>query len=87
VHCSKCGAENPSSKKFCGDCGAPLANLCPKCRGDNPAGKGFYGECEAALAASPAVPFGKQIGRVSYRVSDALATGRKSRDSKRARSE
>jgi hypothetical protein len=87
VHCSKCGAENPSSKKFCGDCGAPLANLCSKCRADNPSGKRFYGECDAALAASPAVPFGKLIGRVSYRVSDALEAGRESRDSKRARHE
>jgi len=39
MRCSKCGADNPSSKKFCGDCGAPLANFCPKCRADNPVGK------------------------------------------------
>jgi ribosomal protein L40E len=45
MRCSKCGAENPSSKKFCGDCGTPLANLCPKCRADNPADKRFCGEC------------------------------------------
>jgi hypothetical protein len=32
MRCSKCGAENPVDKKFCGDCGAPLVNLCPKCR-------------------------------------------------------
>src|SRR5436190_24115032 len=24
--CAKCSAENPADKKFCGDCGAPLAS-------------------------------------------------------------
>jgi hypothetical protein len=38
VRCSKCGIENPVGKKFCGDCGAALANLCPQCGADNPAG-------------------------------------------------
>ena len=26
MRCSKCGGENPESKRFCGDCGAPLLN-------------------------------------------------------------
>src|SRR5262245_4842065 len=47
--CSKCGAENPVDKKFCGDCGSPLANLCPKCGADNPLYKRFCGECGTAL--------------------------------------
>jgi len=50
VRCSKCAAESPIGKKFCGDCGAPLANLCPKCGADNPTGKRFCGECGASLA-------------------------------------
>jgi class 3 adenylate cyclase/tetratricopeptide (TPR) repeat protein len=49
MHCSKCGSENSAAKKFCGDCGAPLANRCPNCRSDNPAGKRFCGECGCAL--------------------------------------
>src|SRR6202046_1882306 len=49
MRCSNCKTENPPRKKFCGDCGAPLANLCPKCGADNPAGKRFCGECGAAL--------------------------------------
>jgi class 3 adenylate cyclase/tetratricopeptide (TPR) repeat protein len=53
MRCSKCGSENPGGKKFCGDCGAALANLCPKCGADNPADKRFCGECGTALA-SPA---------------------------------
>ena len=54
MRCSRCGIENPIGKKFCGDCGAPLANLCPKCGADNPSGKRFCGECGTSLAAAPA---------------------------------
>ena len=25
MRCSKCGSDNPEDKKFCGDCGSPLA--------------------------------------------------------------
>ncbi|HSZ22847.1 MAG TPA: zinc ribbon domain-containing protein, partial [Candidatus Sulfotelmatobacter sp.] len=55
MQCSNCKTENPPGKKFCGDCGAPLANLCPKCGADNPAGKRFCGDCGTALGlAAPA---------------------------------
>jgi class 3 adenylate cyclase/ribosomal protein L40E len=50
MRCSKCGSENPDGKKFCGDCGAQLANVCPKCGADNPPSKRFCGDCGAALA-------------------------------------
>jgi class 3 adenylate cyclase len=60
MRCSNCKTENPAGKKFCGDCGAPLANLCPKCGADNPAGKSFCGECGTPLgtpaAAAPRKP-------------------------------
>jgi class 3 adenylate cyclase len=52
VICAKCRSENPADKKFCGDCGAPLANRCAKCGADNPPGKRFCGECGAAIGAS-----------------------------------
>ena len=52
MRCSKCNSENPEGKKFCGDCGVPLANLCPKCGSDNPMGKHFCGECGATLGVS-----------------------------------
>ncbi|HKN59652.1 MAG TPA: adenylate/guanylate cyclase domain-containing protein [Candidatus Acidoferrales bacterium] len=54
MRCSNCKTENPLGKKFCGDCGAALANLCPKCGADNPAGKRFCGECGTALGAPAA---------------------------------
>jgi len=52
MRCSKCGSENPLGKKFCGDCGGPLANPCPKCGADNPFEKRFCGDCGTALVAS-----------------------------------
>jgi class 3 adenylate cyclase len=30
MRCSKCGGENPSGKRFCGDCGAPLTVPLPR---------------------------------------------------------
>src|SRR5215469_15732904 len=74
MRCSKCGAENPSNKKFCGDCGAPLANLCPKCRADNPVGKRFCGECGTALGASATAATANISGDLPIRVADAPAT-------------
>jgi hypothetical protein len=50
MRCSKCGSDNPTGKKFCEDCGAPLATRCPKCGAETTAGKGFCGECGAPLA-------------------------------------
>jgi class 3 adenylate cyclase/tetratricopeptide (TPR) repeat protein len=52
MRCGKCGSDNPTGKKFCGDCGAQLANCCPKCGVENPKGKKFCGECGAPLAAA-----------------------------------
>src|SRR5579862_8271603 len=54
MRCSNCKTENPAGNKFCGTCGALLANLCPKCGADNPAGQRFCGTCGTALG-SPAV--------------------------------
>ena len=54
--CAKCQGENPAGKKFCGDCGAPLANRCAQCGSDNPPGKRFCGECGTALVAGNATP-------------------------------
>jgi len=52
MRCSKCGAENPEGKRFCGDCGEPLKNSCHQCGAENPPGKRFCGDCGAALAAT-----------------------------------
>jgi len=48
--CSNCGAENPSSQKFCGECGAALVATCSACGAANPPGQRFCGECGTPLA-------------------------------------
>ena len=70
MRCSNCKTENPAGKKFCGDCGAALANLCPKCGADNPAGKRFCGECGTALGATAAA---KKSNDSPIRVADTSA--------------
>lgn len=37
MRCPSCGAESPADKKFCADCGAPLARVCPSCGAFNSA--------------------------------------------------
>ena len=54
MNCPACGADNPSDKRFCGDCGARLVPLCPSCGGRNPPDKKFCGDCGAALDAGAA---------------------------------
>jgi class 3 adenylate cyclase/ribosomal protein L40E len=49
--CSNCGAENPATQKFCGECGTALAVTCSSCGATNPPGQRFCGECGSALAA------------------------------------
>ncbi len=73
MRCSNCKTENPPDKKFCGDCGAALANLCPKCVAENPAGKRFCGECGAALGATAAASIRKSNDS-PIRVADSPAS-------------
>jgi class 3 adenylate cyclase len=70
--CSKCGAENPSDKKFCGDCGAVLSNRCPKCGVENPPGKRFCGDCGTALV-PPAGAAPQQSDDSPFRVAETTA--------------
>jgi hypothetical protein len=54
MRCSKCGSENPSGRKFCGECGDPFAVKCPRCGAANTAPFKFCGECGATLGAASA---------------------------------
>jgi predicted ATPase/class 3 adenylate cyclase len=47
--CSSCGNENREGRKFCAECGAPLAFSCPSCGAANEPGDRFCGECGSAL--------------------------------------
>ncbi len=73
IRCSNCKTENPAGKKFCGDCGVPLANLCSKCGADNPTGKRFCGECGTALGGPAAAAAAKTSDDAPVRVADKSA--------------
>ena len=56
MNCAACGTENDAGRKFCMECGAPLARPCPSCGTPNPPQSKFCGECGAALAARARPP-------------------------------
>jgi class 3 adenylate cyclase/tetratricopeptide (TPR) repeat protein len=60
MRCHACGTENEEGRKFCGECGAPLAVVCAECGTRNSPGAKFCGECgstlSAALPARPTAP-------------------------------
>src|SRR5207249_4533976 len=56
VLCANCGTENEAGRKFCGECGSPLAAVCPACGTPNSPGVKFCGECGAPLSAVPREP-------------------------------
>jgi class 3 adenylate cyclase len=49
MRCSKCGIENREGRKFCADCGTPIAAKCARCGASNQPGERFCGECGATL--------------------------------------
>ena len=51
MNCPSCGSENREGRKFCAECGRPLAALCPACGTANEAGERFCGECGSSLTA------------------------------------
>ena len=53
MQCPQCQARSDPGKRFCGDCGAPLAQVCPACGVQGPPGKKFCGDCGASFAAAP----------------------------------
>ncbi|MGI8830468.1 MAG: adenylate/guanylate cyclase domain-containing protein [Candidatus Limnocylindria bacterium] len=56
VICGSCGSQNDVGRKFCVECGAPLAFACANCGTPNPAGGKFCGECGIPLGASGTEP-------------------------------
>ncbi len=49
MHCSKCGTEGTSGRKFCRECGSQLSNRCAKCGADNSPSAKFCEDCGTAL--------------------------------------
>ncbi|NNC39345.1 MAG: AAA family ATPase [Acidimicrobiia bacterium] len=54
MNCGVCGAENRDDRKFCRECGNPLALACPNCGTHNDPGDKFCGSCGHQLAEAPA---------------------------------
>ena len=50
--CSSCGHANRAGRRFCAECGAPLALRCFQCSAENQPGEKFCGECGAILVES-----------------------------------
>jgi predicted ATPase/class 3 adenylate cyclase len=53
--CTNCSAENPPGKKFCTECGTPLALACPACGAEIVGTERFCGECGNPLAEGPSL--------------------------------
>ncbi len=47
--CPSCGTRNEPGRKFCGECGSPLARSCPECGNPNAPGVKFCGECGSPI--------------------------------------
>ncbi len=50
MRCEACQSENPTTAKFCSECGARLPRTCPSCQFPNAATAKFCNECGTALA-------------------------------------
>src|SRR5713226_3319206 len=49
MHCTKCGTESTTGRKFCAACGSPLAIHCPNCDAVNAPSCLFCEDCGVAL--------------------------------------
>src|SRR5262245_10767416 len=57
MQCSRCQQENRAGRKFCSECGTPLALACPACGFSNEPGEKFCGGCGTSLVALTAPGF------------------------------
>ncbi|MBI3031695.1 MAG: AAA family ATPase [Candidatus Rokubacteria bacterium] len=56
MKCPRCQHENPTTLKFCGECGARLASICSGCGASNAPTQKFCGECGAVLTQGAPAP-------------------------------
>src|SRR3954468_22589304 len=63
--CPSCGTENPAGSRFCGACGASLAQACAVCGAANDPGMRFCTQCGSPLDA--AAPAAAQAGATAER--------------------
>ena len=69
MRCGQCGAENPLSMRFCGNCAAPLLRECPACHRESPVEFRFCGHCGTRIPEAEAgkaetiFPLGAELTR------------------------
>src|SRR2546427_10588957 len=56
MQCPRCQAENRAGRRFCAECGAPLALPCASCGFSNEPEEKFCGGCGTPLTAAPRPP-------------------------------
>src|SRR5690242_3300002 len=54
MRCSKCGTESTGERRFCAECGSPLALRCPKCAANNSPTSKFCEDCGTPLTGNAA---------------------------------
>ena len=54
MNCPACGTANAVDRRFCGECGTPLAAACPACGAANEPGVKFCGQCGSDVRVAPA---------------------------------
>jgi Double zinc ribbon len=71
TRCSTCGARNPATQKFCGECGTALAAICSSCGAPNPPAQKFCGEWGSSLAGDAQAAAPAAVG--AQNLADALS--------------
>ena len=77
MKCPGCQAENPTGRKFCGECGASLASVCAACGAANTPGQKFCGECGAPLTrAAATAKFGSPDAYTPKHLAEKILTSK-----------
>ena len=66
MQCPHCQAENRTGRRFCAECGAPLALLCSACGFSNEPGEKFCGGCGTPLITALQAPAPQLSAPQSY---------------------
>jgi class 3 adenylate cyclase/tetratricopeptide (TPR) repeat protein len=70
--CPSCATENPQGKKFCIECGTPLALSCVTCGAALVGNEKFCGECGAAASAQAATALARETPVAERRLVSVL---------------
>ena len=72
VNCAACGTENRPDRRFCRQCGSPLANVCAVCGASNEPDDRFCGNCGTTLVQPDTAPV--SVERATVATPPAAAT-------------